>query len=153
MVPLSVDQSYWNKKAYSTPSYRALQGTGKNFWFNVKIIRYGDVILMAAEAANELGNKTKAADYVNQIRKRARGNTAGILPDVPADANLKNAIKHERRIELAMEGERFYDLVRWGDANAVLGGLGYQPKNEFYPIPQTVSINLISHTMFAFKNP
>ncbi|SHG81193.1 Starch-binding associating with outer membrane [Flavobacterium fluvii] len=137
VVPLSVDQPYWNKKAYSTPSYRALQGTGKNFWFNVKIIRYGDVILMAAEAANELGNRTKAAGYVNQIRKRARGNTAGILPDVPADANLKNAIKHERRIELAMEGERFYDLVRWGDATTVLSSLGYQDKNKYYPIPQT----------------
>lgn len=128
---------YWNKKAYSTPSYRTQQGSPKNFWFNVKIIRYADVILMAAEASYRLGNLTKAADYVNQIRLRARGNNAGILPDVPADANLLNAIKHERRIELAMEGERFYDLVRWGDASTVLGPLGYQPKNAYYPIPQT----------------
>nr|WP_315201885.1 RagB/SusD family nutrient uptake outer membrane protein [uncultured Flavobacterium sp.] len=137
VIPTGLAQPYWNKKAYSTPSYRALQGTGKNQWFNVKIIRYGEVILIAAEAANELGNKTKAADYVNQIRKRARGNNTGILLDVPADINLKNAIKHERRIELAMEGERFYDLVRWGDALSVLGGLGYQDKNKYYPIPQT----------------
>ncbi len=36
-----------------------------------------------------------------------------------------------------MENERFYDLVRWGDAPAVLGGLGYQAKNQYYPIPQT----------------
>lgn len=136
-IPSGLDQKYWNKKAYSTPSYRAGQGTGKNYWFNVKIIRYADVILIAAEAANELGNATKAAGYVNQIRARARGNTAGVLPDVPADGNLKNAIKHERRIELAMEGERFYDLVRWGDAASVLGPLGYQDKNKYYPIPQT----------------
>lgn len=136
-IPTGLAQPYWNKKAYSTPSYRAQQGVGKNNWFNVKIIRYGEVILIAAEAANELGNVTKAADYVNQIRKRARANTAGILPDVPADGNLKNVIKHERRIELAMEGERFYDLVRWGDAPSVLGNLGYQDKNRYYPIPQT----------------
>lgn len=137
IIPTGLAQPYWNKKAYSTPSYRAQQGTGKNQWFNIKIIRYADVLLMAAEAAFESGNTTKAADYVNQVRKRARGNNPGVLPDVPVDANLKNAIKRERRIELAMEGERFYDLVRWGDASSVLGPLGYQNKNKFYPIPQT----------------
>jgi hypothetical protein len=46
-------------------------------------------------------------------------------------------IKHERRIELAMEGERFYDVVRWGDGPAVLGSLGFAPKHAWYPIPQT----------------
>lgn len=136
-IPTGLAQPYWNKKAYSTPSYRALQGTGKNHWFNVKIIRYADVILIAAEAANELGNTAKAADYVNQVRARARGNNAGVLPNVAAGAGLKAAIKQERRVELAMEGERFYDLVRWGDAPTVLGSLGYQDKNKFYPIPQT----------------
>ena len=131
-------QPYWNKKAYSTPSYRTQQGVLANHWFNIKIIRYADVILMAAEAANELDNTTKAATYVNQIRKRARGNNAGILPDVSGDKNtLRVAIKHERRIELAMEGERFYDIVRWGDASGILGGAGYQDKNKYYPIPQT----------------
>lgn len=137
IVPTGLAQPYWNKKAYSTPSYRLQQGTGKNQWFNVKIIRFADVILMAAEAAYETGNTTKATNYVNQVRLRARGNNAGVLPDVLADANLKNNIKRERRIELAMEGERFYDLVRWGDASTVLGALGYQNKNKFYPIPQT----------------
>ena len=136
-IPTGLAQPYWNKKAYSTPSYRAQQGTGKNQWFNVKIIRLADVILMAAEAAYESGNTAKAAEYVNQVRARARANNAGVLPDVPADSNLKNAIKRERRIELAMEGERFYDLVRWGDASSVLGSLGYQNKNKYYPIPQT----------------
>jgi len=45
-------------------------------------------------------------------------------------------LKNERRWEFAMEGYRFYDLVRWGDAVSVLGSLGYQPKNAWYPIPQ-----------------
>ena len=48
---------------------------------------------------------------------------------------MRTAIKNERRWEFAMEGYRFYDLVRWGDAQSVLGSLGYQPKNAWYPIP------------------
>ena len=50
---------------------------------------------------------------------------------------MRAAIKHERRVEFGMEFERFYDLVRWGDATSVLGGLGYQPKNRYFPLPTT----------------
>lgn len=133
-----LDQPYWNKKAYTTPSVRQSYGENKNHWKNIKILRYADVILMAAEAANESGNATKASDYLEMIRARARG-TSAVLPKVTdlSQTGLRTAIKHERRIELAMENERFYDLVRWGDAPAVLGGLGYQAKNQYYPIPQT----------------
>ena len=47
-------------------------------------------------------------------------------------------LKRERRCELAGEWtDRHFDLVRWGDAESVLGGLGYQTKNQYYPIPQT----------------
>jgi len=49
---------------------------------------------------------------------------------------MRTAIKNERRFEFAMEGYRFYDLVRWGDALSVLGGLGYTNRARFYPIPQ-----------------
>lgn len=140
MVPDSppLAQPYWNKKAYTTPSIRQSYGENKNHWKNIKILRYADVILMAAEAANESGNATKASDYLEMIRARARG-TSAVLPKVTdlSQTGLRTAIKHERRIELAMENERFYDLVRWGDAPAVLGGLGYQAKNQYYPIPQT----------------
>jgi len=51
---------------------------------------------------------------------------------------MRTAIKNERRWEFALEGYRFYDLVRWGDAANVLGGLGYQAKNALYPIPQPI---------------
>jgi len=130
-------QNYWNKKAYTTPSLRASYGVNKNFWKNIKIIRYADVLLIAAEAANELGNP-KAASYLEEVRARARGGNSAILPQITGNqSTLRTAIKQERRVEFAMEGERFYDLVRWGDASSVLGSLGYQDKNKYYPIPQT----------------
>ncbi|RZJ65210.1 MAG: RagB/SusD family nutrient uptake outer membrane protein [Flavobacterium sp.] len=132
-------QPYWNRKAYTVPSERANFGENKNHWSNIKLYRYADVLLMAAEAANELGQTAVATGYLNQVRARARGGNNAILPDVTSgdQATVRAAIKQERRIEFALEGERFYDLVRWGDAPSVLGGLGYQPKNRYYPIPQT----------------
>jgi hypothetical protein len=51
---------------------------------------------------------------------------------------MRTAIKQERRVEFGMEGERFFDLVRWGDADVVLSSLGYQHRNRYYPIPQPV---------------
>ena len=51
-------------------------------------------------------------------------------------AQLRTAIKKERRAELGLEGERFFDLVRWDDAVSVLGSLGYTNRCRFYPIPQ-----------------
>ncbi len=128
-----LDQIYWNKKSYTEASVRSRFNINSNQWENIKILRYADVLLMAAEAAFRTGNSGLATDYLNQVRARARGG-ANVLPDVTATLE---AIKHERRIELAMEGERFYDLVRWGDAPAVLGSLGYQPRNKWYPIPQS----------------
>lgn len=139
IVPTGLSQPYWNKKAYTLPSERASFGENKNHWANIKLIRYADVLLMYAEALNELGQSSLAVDYINQVRARARGGNPAVLPDIIAtdQVSVRNAIKQERRVEFAMEGERFYDLVRWGDANAVLGSLGYQPKNALYPIPQT----------------
>ncbi len=132
-------QQYWNKKAYTLPSERTEFSENKNHWSNIKVIRYADVLLMYAEALNELGQSSTAVDYINQVRARARAGNATILPDVTAtdQTSVRNAIKHERRVEFALEGERFYDLVRWGDASTVLGPLGYQNKNQFYPIPQS----------------
>ncbi|WP_310559494.1 RagB/SusD family nutrient uptake outer membrane protein [Flavobacterium sp.] len=131
-------QMYWNKKAYTLPEERKSFGVNKNYWENVKIMRYADVLLIAAEAANEDGNSGLAATYLEQIRKRARGANNSILPAIiGGQSTLRTAIKQERRIEFALEGERFYDLVRWGDAAAVLAGKGYQAKHRYYPIPQT----------------
>ncbi|MDR1983512.1 MAG: RagB/SusD family nutrient uptake outer membrane protein [Prevotellaceae bacterium] len=131
---------FFNKKAYGDPALRA-QYTKGCYWINIRMIRYSDVLLMAAEAANELDNAGAALGYLEQVRGRARRDAADpatALPQVTTTNKdlLRAAIKHERRVELAMEWDRFYDLVRWGDAQAILGGLGYQPKHQYLPLPQ-----------------
>jgi hypothetical protein len=105
-----------------------------------RLIRYADVLLMAAEALNENGKQTEALTYLNQVRSRAREGNNSILPDVTTtDQNLlREKILLERRHELALEGNRFWDLVRTGNAAAVLGPLGFiTGKNELLPIHQS----------------
>ncbi len=126
-------RKYWNKKIYADPGYRASTGHSDNpDWINKRILRYADVVLMAAECNNELGNGATALPFVNQIRKRA--NLSAIT--FTNQSQLRTAIKQERRVEFGVEGERFFDLVRWGDAISVLGPLGYTNRCRFYPIPQ-----------------
>lgn len=132
--------AYFNKKAYTDPALR-LEFTNKGFWVNIRVIRYGDVVLMAAEAANELGNTADAQLYLEMVRARARGSNATVLPKVTSSDQsvLREAIRHERRVELGLEQGRFFDLVRWGIASDVLhaaGKVNYQPKNALLPIPQ-----------------
>jgi hypothetical protein len=104
-----------------------------NFATNFVLIRYADVLLMAAEAANKSGDDTKAKTYLNQVRSRPSTN----LPDVTATGTaLFDAIVLERRLELAFEGHRFVDLVRWGKAADELSDLGFiAGKHEMLPIP------------------
>ena len=109
------------------------------FGHNRRIIRYADVLLMAAEALNENGKPTEALVQLNKVRARARGGNVTILPDVVVITKneLRDAILHERRVELAMEGHRFWDLIRTGRAVAILGPLGFVAgKHELLPIPQ-----------------
>ncbi|HLF33787.1 MAG TPA: RagB/SusD family nutrient uptake outer membrane protein [Cyclobacteriaceae bacterium] len=106
---------------------------------NRRIIRYADVLLMAAEALNENGKSAQALTYLNQVRARARGGNNTLLPDITEtnkDA-LRDLILKERRAELALEGLRFWDLVRTGKAETVLGPLGFvKGKHELFAVPQ-----------------
>lgn len=140
-------QRFWSKKLYTgnDPAIRQSTGyvnnAGNARWINHRILRYADVILMLAEAQNELGNGPAAAAALESIRNRASGNQGPSRTIVPPiafqnQAQMREAIKAERRWEFAMEGYRFYDLVRWGDALQVLGPLGYTNRARFYPIPQ-----------------
>jgi tetratricopeptide (TPR) repeat protein len=98
------------------------------------ILRYADVLLMYAEALNEQNQTTAALPLVNQIRKRAG------LPDltVSAPADLRLALEQERRVELAFESQRWFDLVRTGRFVPVMTAKGYpaKPFQTLYPIPQ-----------------
>lgn len=88
-----------------------------NDWANnLPIVRYADVLLMQAEAINEVSNgpTTEAIGYVNQIRARAR--LANLTAEQTATKSaFLTAIKQERRIEFLWEGLRWFDLIRWGD--------------------------------------
>jgi len=164
-----VDNSGW------TPGYIAL---------NIPVIRYADVLLMAAEAEVEVGDLEKAREYVNMIRERAANANAFVTDDGgnPA-ANYqislytqpwtdqgvaRDAVRFERKLELGMEGHRFFDLKRWGIAavaiNAYLsnenanlpaspfvGASFTSPKNENQPIPQD-EIDLIGADVLI-QNP
>lgn len=133
---------------------------------NVRIIRFADVILLAAETEAELGNLEKAREYVNQIRRRAANPDGFVkMPDGKPAANYViqeykdpwtdkamalKTIRFERRLELGMEGQRFFDLVRWGIAKEVLNnylayevtkranlkGAVFRDHNVLFPVPQ-----------------
>ena len=106
-----------------------------NYLTNYRIIRYADVLLMAAEAYNRSGiNDNLALSYLNQVRIRAFDDDEFELNNL-SGANLTNAIWEERKFELAMEGHRFFDLVRTSQASSVIPGF-IQGKHEVFPIPQ-----------------
>ncbi len=119
-----------------------------------RLIRYADVLLLAAECLNENGNPGMALVYLNQVRERARQGNNSILPDITTTdpALLSDIIMEERRHELAMEGHRFWDLVRTGRAAQVLGPLGFVPgKHELLPIPQN-EIDISQGTLIQNPN-
>ena len=110
------------------------------FNHNRRILRYADVLLIAAEALNINGKPIDALVYLNEVRERARGGNGSILPDITETNTelLDDLIFKERRHELAMEGHRLWDLIRTGRAGEVLGPLGFiSGKHELLPIPQS----------------
>jgi hypothetical protein len=125
----------------------------RNFGTNLRVIRYSDVLLMAAEALNRQSSPddAKALTYTKLVRDRAKLNNLSGTGDA-----LFAAIKAERQLELSFEGVRFQDLVRWGDApttlanvgtvyylgtftgtteNSLSSGGGFKAKNLLFPFP------------------
>lgn len=105
---------------------------------NIVLIRFADILLMYAEAANENGKSAEAIDAINRVRERVG---MPLLPTAQYPAGSQQeifeAIVHERRVELAFEYHRLNDLKRWGLAEDVLAEEGYQaPKHRYFPIPQ-----------------
>ncbi len=103
------------------------------------VLRYADVLLMNAEANNETGNTAAALASLELVRARARAGDNTILPPVITtdQTALRTAIYHERKVELAMEFDRYFDVIRQGRGAAVFGVKGWKAnKNEVWPIPQ-----------------
>ncbi|MEQ9262894.1 MAG: RagB/SusD family nutrient uptake outer membrane protein [Owenweeksia sp.] len=117
----------YNQKVYSTGNNEFQWGN------NLRYIRFAEVLLNAAEAANKNGQPGVALGYLNRIRQRVGLNDTNVTDQVLLD----EIIFEERRHELAMEQHRFWDLIRTGRSGAVLGPLGFvQGKHELFPIPQ-----------------
>ncbi len=105
-----------------------------NYGTNLRVIRYADVLLMAAEAhlLAPDGNPALALEYINRVRERSEL--------VPLTAVAIEDIVRERFVELAFEGHRFQDLLRWDMAGLVsiedaLGSFGFRPRFMHFPIP------------------
>jgi starch-binding outer membrane protein, SusD/RagB family len=100
---------------------------------NWRVIRYADVLLMLAEALNENSKTNEALTYLNQVRTRA--GLSGYSSLTQSEAREK--IYLERRFELYMEGQRWFDLVRTGRALSVMSSYGMKPHMTVFPIPQS----------------
>jgi len=104
--------------------------------FNINVLRYADVLLIHAEACAELGLENEARADLKKIRNRVG------LSDYPVDpkyTDILEAVRHERRIELALEAHRWLDIVRWGVAKEKLGSTSFgdafvEGKHEYLPI-------------------
>ena len=117
-------------------------------YINLKMMRYAEVLLLAAEAQFKANNTAKALEYINQIRTRAQ--------EAPLANVTMDDIKAEKRLELCNEAVRFQDLVRWGDAQTAMANqgkeipsftgndvqwnfknetYGFKEKNNLLPIP------------------
>ena len=116
--------------------------TVKQKWYDDQdyyVIRYADILLMRAEAlANSGGSQTEIESLINQIRDRQSVKMPHVTPaEITTSGGILNVIKHERRVELAFEGFRYFDLKRWGEYSK-LSEYNYigEEKSHVWPIPQ-----------------
>ena len=118
---------YYNNKYIKRQGEIGLPDNDLTSPVNYRVIRYADVLLMAAEAHYQNGNAGQAEMYVNEVRTRVG------MPNISLSS--VDDIYNERRLELSCEGHRFFDLVRTGQAANAITGFTIN-KNELFPIPQ-----------------
>lgn len=126
---------YYNNKYIKRLDERGLPDDDLTSPLNYRVIRFADVLLMAAEAFQRTGNDERARTELNKVRSRV-----GMPAINSAGTQLLEDILRERRLELSGEGFRFFDLVRTGKAAAEIEGF-QSGKHELFPIPQ-VEIDL-----------
>ncbi len=129
----SVENPRYNYKGYHSPLRESQQVTNSKDTKpkNIRLMRFAEILLMRAEAALHVGEAGETLTLLNRIRTRAG------LPSL--EVADEAAVWKERRIELAMEQDRFFDLVRQGRAGQVLRAHGksfVDGKHEVFPIPQ-----------------
>ena len=139
---------FWKNQSYKDDCIQDMTYFQGGQYINLKIMRYAEVLLLAAEANLQAGKSDKALQYINEIRTRAQ--------EAPLTSVTLNDIKTEKRLELCLECVRYQDLVRWGDAKTAMGNqgkevpafttdgvqwnwqntvYGFQDKNNLLPIP------------------
>ncbi len=137
-------------KYATNPDDSSIDGVRElNYSTNFRLFRYAEVLLLAAEAYNKEGQDAAARTELNKVRNRAG------LADVATSLSgndLFEAVVNEKFLELAHEGQRFWDLVRWGKASTELSGTGYSSTNDLFPIPIT-EIDKNSELTIADQNP
>lgn len=131
----SVQNSRYNYKAYHSQLKEPFCGDRGRLPKNLRILRFGEILLIHAEAALATGQPDAVAD-LNALRPRA-----GLQPLVSAD---RHTVWHERRVELAMEHDRFFDLIRQNEVEPGIAaaafakhGKTFEERNKVFPIPRT----------------
>ncbi len=135
----SYSSTHYSPRKYLQPDSTATQKADGDI--NYTAIRYAEVLLWEAEAHAELGHLNEAAAALEPVRARARAQAADpatALPPIAVtdQADMIDAVRHERQVELGFEMHRFFDLVRWGIAADKLPGFQLG-KHEVFPLPQT----------------
>ena len=133
-------------KSYST-KYITPVASNNDSRANWKVIRYADVLLMYAEALNENGKTAEALTYENMVRTRAGLQGYANL----TQSDIREKIYLERRLELSLEGQRWFDLVRTGRAFATLQSLGMKPYMTIFPVP-LAQIQIINNPAIFKQN-
>lgn len=134
-VNAGAPNQYYNYKSYVSKTSESFNGDDWNCNKNIRLFRFGEILLIKAEAENELNDTTASKTSLNQLRVRA-----GLLPIAAINQTLlRNNIYKERRVEMAFEHDRMFDLMRTGRAATILQAAGksyISPKNDLFPIPQ-----------------
>jgi len=126
---------YYNYKSYVSKTQETFNGEDWQSNKNLRLFRYGEILLIKAEAENELNDTTASKLALNQLRVRAGLLTVNAI----SQSVMRNTIYKERRAEMAFEHDRMFDLRRTGRAAPFLQALGkayVSPKHDLFPIPQ-----------------